>query len=1303
VIQSASLKTLFDLSRRGASAPQDTRAVLSPLLAPATLRFELIPRNDVASAAAAKVELKCASSEVPFPGLEGDSMSMKLWMTQKGHVQLDAQKLPAINSTVGIQIGPYRFGMPGFPQPVLVNTSDPNESILGPIVLQADKAILRQILRNTMPMLILTLSCEEIQAFNVKPLVSTSFLEALIVRVSMPVVDDIFIEESSTRALFGFPIRRPIRSSLTERDAWAIIRQVEENSAKSSPPPRPPVQARMLQAAVSDQTSLGFSSLRAIPVPALATLILLGGPSAFRNNTVVLYGNATLATNWTAPVLSANTSSVEFQLVSCSDMIAAKDCPRSFAAVTPTETAVINAISDWWMGLQPNAAALRDGNFGLGALYHCTEGCLDGNRYESTLSAALVWYPTFATLVPSSMLAASVSNNVVLPGLSLSIPQGIGIISQDAQCTSGSVFFVPPSWGYCLNAASPLAAMCAYGAGRDCKRCGTTAICPGGYSALPRPGYWSFDGISLDSIIPCDPPSRCVGWNLTVNAPACAPGYRFDSPGCRLCVDGYYASSSGLCERCPAAASWRALAMSLLKLAGYVLAAATIVFLAIFALHVRFGGTIWGGVQRGVKFIIAALVVVQSVVSVNKRASPGLPPMIRRLYASFSVLHLQNISVPPECVGETNPFRGSIILFAVALLVLVFYMFSLTMLRCIRLRTIELDASRNPSLSQGFESLSPLVVLKNASATPNKASASTHVPAEKKGDMGATVLKNTSKVCFLSLTLLYALVTSQSYTVLRCADEAQMSVGQYFKLNQNGETWRRAGGSPPYSYEHLAACAQTGSYLGDLSSCGPLVQQALSQKIPVRTVFQKPSLVCMEGGHVVPYYLGIACLALITILWPAGTTIFVARRLRRLLQQIRAENRKSMALALAAGSIAVPNRDTGLLSARKSPGMPSKIASPSLSISSSNTASNSEGNGNYATEAEIVELEGMLWDLSAKRLSCRNRCKRRGRICLARVYGLPPVVREGKNALALLQHEKLVKDDIIEPSVSDVYRLSMFWMHSMDLYCLAIYAVTNVLDRSYNASSALANVLVVIIPCTLFGFLVATMGPYTASFQWQRPVRILSLFLTVLSALLAFAVAMLADPARISSTSTDSVAPWDDGSVPLVVLGLSYGVFSVSILLAVVFVVTFFTNLSSGSKEEHIAFWQADSTRALALDMRRMRIAKIIPFGQLFVVDSSTFVEKPEDDAGARVLTNSSVSSTKPSRGNFPTNSRMNFFTNEAADNEGMNSQSTPLRSNTILNRRTVDMRSGFAAILSGQTGLQYRKRGSSDGKRRVV
>jgi hypothetical protein len=207
------------------------------------------------------------------------------------------------------------------------------------------------------------------------------------------------------------------------------------------------------------------------------------------------------------------------------------------------------------------------------------------------------------------------------------------VLSGGVAAVSGGIFYVAkcvgdftdPATGACADASNPASRHCAFGAGDSCSQCPPGALCPGGYRVRPLPGFWASSEAST-AVVYCAAPSasRCLGWDADLQASRCGRGYRAGSYACSVCAPGYYPSWDGKCSTCPRLDTPMAQAVPILTFVGGILGAGLVMFGVVVLVTRRVGGTLRGGAERTLQFIVWVFMAIQSLVQVNKRRQPWL-------------------------------------------------------------------------------------------------------------------------------------------------------------------------------------------------------------------------------------------------------------------------------------------------------------------------------------------------------------------------------------------------------------------------------------------------------------------------------------------------------------------------------------------------------------------------------------------------------------------------------------------------------------------------------------------------------
>jgi len=211
----------------------------------------------------------------------------------------------------------------------------------------------------------------------------------------------------------------------------------------------------------------------------------------------------------------------------------------------------------------------------------------------------------------------------------------------------------PSTPALCMDPDAVLGGLqCAFGEGDACRACPRGALCPGGFSSLPLPGFWTAD-ISSGRMARCGAPAelRCPGWLPGAGVVKSLCGVGFTGPACGLCEPGYFPESAAGCESCP---DGSALQLVLIPLAVYAGVGAGLVLLTFCALRglAAVTGAPPGRVARSAsQFAMWAVLLLQTISQVGSASRPGLAPELARLYTLLSVFELDpSIGVHPSCI-----------------------------------------------------------------------------------------------------------------------------------------------------------------------------------------------------------------------------------------------------------------------------------------------------------------------------------------------------------------------------------------------------------------------------------------------------------------------------------------------------------------------------------------------------------------------------------------------------------------------------------------------------------------------------
>ena len=240
---------------------------------------------------------------------------------------------------------------------------------------------------------------------------------------------------------------------------------------------------------------------------------------------------------------------------------------------------------------------------------------------------------------------------------------GYGIYVTDA-CLG----YLPPGPACRDPAISP--ARCAFGAGDECVPCGEGAVCPGGYRRWPIAGYWTDSERSGAGVVKCAAPAqlRCQGWDVVQRKSLCGEGYT--GVRCGSCADSFYRVDSGECLRCPETGHNKLLdaIVPLLVFLGVFCGVVGVMTAAVLLAVYWRGGSLKGGLWRTLDFMAWAIALLQVLAQVGRSAAPGLPGFLADFYANLNVMQLDTGGlVPPECIQRSSVLSGDVLLMCAAL------------------------------------------------------------------------------------------------------------------------------------------------------------------------------------------------------------------------------------------------------------------------------------------------------------------------------------------------------------------------------------------------------------------------------------------------------------------------------------------------------------------------------------------------------------------------------------------------------------------------------------------------------------
>jgi hypothetical protein len=237
-------------------------------------------------------------------------------------------------------------------------------------------------------------------------------------------------------------------------------------------------------------------------------------------------------------------------------------------------------------------------------------------------------------------------------------------------CTAAG--YTDPSTGACTNTSDARCAMCAFGARGACVPCPTGALCPGGFRAWPLSGFYTA-AESSGVVVQCPPPAtaRCVGWNASLTAVQCGPGYADGSYACSPCASGFFPSLEGTCERC--AMGDGSLSMAVLTpifiFVGSLVGCCAAIY-GVIALVARLRSVSASGqLKRVVQLSAWVFTTLQVVAQVGRTASPSLSPLVLSVYSYISIFQFRGAALPSACIPGF-PFANEVAAMTVSLFVL---------------------------------------------------------------------------------------------------------------------------------------------------------------------------------------------------------------------------------------------------------------------------------------------------------------------------------------------------------------------------------------------------------------------------------------------------------------------------------------------------------------------------------------------------------------------------------------------------------------------------------------------------------
>jgi hypothetical protein len=429
-------------------------------------------------------------------------------------------------------------------------------------------------------------------------------------------------------------------------------------------------------------------------------------------------------------------------------------------------------------------------------------------------------YPPLAVpaLSPAPALAGLSATDLLAHARSAA-PPSAGIRLAEA-CTDPA--YAPAEACALVNGAPPppppAGTVCAYGAGASCIPCPTDrALCPGGYALLLKPGWWApLPTSPLSDVVRCPAPSveRCPGSLASAAAGGgagslCAPGYT--GAACGACARGYFASQ-GSCAACPTLDAYSAYILPAQFLLGLLALGAVLLVLARRALSKLRGGRappLFG--ESGSATAVAALLLwawgaaqTLSALFSQTVADGSVPRSLVAVFAAFSALQFQGVTVAPACTSSGDPFSP-------------------------------LWSSAAAALgAAALAALCVLVLLAGA-----RAAATAAAPP-----LALRAAHSLLSLCVAFFGVGYGALVGNAVNALACNAPASLSLADYVGLGGDGTAVTAALGARAPNMTVLRAAADDAVYAQQAG-----LTRLLSTPLSVSLLAADPNVVCGERAH----------------------------------------------------------------------------------------------------------------------------------------------------------------------------------------------------------------------------------------------------------------------------------------------------------------------------------------------------------------------------------------------------------------------------------------------------------------------
>lgn len=457
------------------------------------------------------------------------------------------------------------------------------------------------------------------------------------------------------------------------------------------------------------------------------------------------------------------------------------------------------------------------------------------------------------------------------------------------------------------------------------------------------------------------------------------------------------------------------------------------------------------------------------------------------------------------------------------------------------------------------------------------------------------------KLCFTILALLYATVTNNALRTVHCETKS-MTVRTYLDLDVDGRTLLDAG--IRVSVNALAYCAGNPKGAG----CGPALG-ALEARVDVPLLYTNPSIVCGEKSHRVAAGLAVAVLIAYTFIYPLVTLWVVSWRVnvsmwfgaygplwRRARQfdaarqerYVRAGRSRLQRFARLLGVVLCGlGKRYGIDKSLKTQ---RKMSAATVLLGNNHDAYFAQV---VKTAMEAVEKESAAEKAGKERAGEGGASSGSSGGSSDALVPAPPAPRKplkraagGRTGITVTDATAstllvdVIADDLEDhnPDIlrnvslsyftANDFRVSRHYFRQLDLATLLTLSLLLVLwSEPASIASAAGKAVATIVPVATLGGLIIVKRPFALDRRYQHPVKLTTLLLSILAALLNFFnFVRYGSAAAVAAAAGDTNA--NDSDIPLGILILSIATFVVSCGLGLVLVIAFFAALARGAAKE---------------------------------------------------------------------------------------------------------------------------------------